>query len=346
MKFKETNYRLEYIDVCKAIGIILVILGHTCYGPKVLYNIIYCFHMPLFFVIAGYVYDAARYHEKGFKWFVNRKIRTLLFPYTVFFVINLSLQIAWKTVYLHEAIGVNYIRDNIVGAVLCYSSMQHMPNCTPIWFLVCLFVAELIFFWLTKLRHIRAVILAILCMVISVLISPLVTDYTSFPWKFPVFLMAVFLMYEGYALRLFESKRPSPLKRTKILLLAGIICIALLIELLTGNPVGMNESQYGNIFVFIITALPISACLILICENCQAIANNRVLRWLGKNTVYIVGFNYFCRDIATEIYYLIPYLKTQPISYLPMCVITFLVCILCVLICGCVKTKCMSIKAV
>ena len=38
-------------DVIKGIGIILMVIGHTCGQP--LYNWIYSFHMPLFFIISG-----------------------------------------------------------------------------------------------------------------------------------------------------------------------------------------------------------------------------------------------------------------------------------------------------
>ena len=46
--------RIEYIDTAKAIGILLVILGHCkfLYRPE-LGIFIYSFHMPLFFVISG-----------------------------------------------------------------------------------------------------------------------------------------------------------------------------------------------------------------------------------------------------------------------------------------------------
>lgn len=39
----------------KAIGIMAVVVGHSgC--PQIIHNFIYCFHMPLFFMITGYFY--------------------------------------------------------------------------------------------------------------------------------------------------------------------------------------------------------------------------------------------------------------------------------------------------
>lgn len=42
------------IDIMKGIGIILMVVGHSgC--PSFLRNFIYTFHMPLFFMISGYL---------------------------------------------------------------------------------------------------------------------------------------------------------------------------------------------------------------------------------------------------------------------------------------------------
>ncbi len=53
--------RAVFIDIAKAIAIILVVIGH--YNPdssplwyKELVKIIYTFHMPLFLFASGYIY--------------------------------------------------------------------------------------------------------------------------------------------------------------------------------------------------------------------------------------------------------------------------------------------------
>lgn len=44
--------RIQWIDYGKAIGIFLVVVGHT-YGGNFLVNWIYSFHMPMFFLLSG-----------------------------------------------------------------------------------------------------------------------------------------------------------------------------------------------------------------------------------------------------------------------------------------------------
>ena len=48
-----SNRRIEWIDIAKGIGILLVILGHTI---ALKYSkVLYTFHMPLFFLLSGLV---------------------------------------------------------------------------------------------------------------------------------------------------------------------------------------------------------------------------------------------------------------------------------------------------
>lgn len=52
--------RFDEIDICKGLGIILVVLGHALKqtgseggAVKILLSVIYSFHMPLFFYCPG-----------------------------------------------------------------------------------------------------------------------------------------------------------------------------------------------------------------------------------------------------------------------------------------------------
>ena len=71
--------RYLWIDVLKGIGILCVILGHTfIYGDKVYY-----FHMPLFFILAGYLF------RDGQGW-INiflKNTKRIIFPYLIYIVV-------------------------------------------------------------------------------------------------------------------------------------------------------------------------------------------------------------------------------------------------------------------
>jgi fucose 4-O-acetylase-like acetyltransferase len=80
--------RNDTIDIMKGIGIISVVLGHCGLLPPKIIHFIYSFHMPLFFIIAGYFYK-----ERGVVASLQKDAKRLLFPYVVFatiFVLNLK----------------------------------------------------------------------------------------------------------------------------------------------------------------------------------------------------------------------------------------------------------------
>ena len=52
---KQFISRLSWLDILKGIGIILVAVGHIYLNEKI-NHWIYSFHMPLFFLAAGWVY--------------------------------------------------------------------------------------------------------------------------------------------------------------------------------------------------------------------------------------------------------------------------------------------------
>lgn len=72
----ETKKRIEYIDAAKAIAIMLVIIGHCHWLGAIprLGNLIYTFHMPLFFMVSGFflkdlpIRDAFVKYAKAYLW--------------------------------------------------------------------------------------------------------------------------------------------------------------------------------------------------------------------------------------------------------------------------------------
>jgi acyltransferase len=53
--------RLNYLDNMKAIGIFFVVLGHSAWLNPKLFQFIYSFHMPLFFVISGFLISSKNF---------------------------------------------------------------------------------------------------------------------------------------------------------------------------------------------------------------------------------------------------------------------------------------------
>ena len=80
------NNRIDYLDIAKGIGIILVYIGHCSIDHNgALFRAIYSFHMPLFFMISGLLYGYKR--NIGIHKTILGKIISLLMPYFMFSII-------------------------------------------------------------------------------------------------------------------------------------------------------------------------------------------------------------------------------------------------------------------
>ena len=71
--------RNNYISIAKAIGIILMVVGHSgC--PSAIGRFIYMFHMPLFFVCSGYFFKEIA-NKTSLLTFCRKRIKGLYLPY-------------------------------------------------------------------------------------------------------------------------------------------------------------------------------------------------------------------------------------------------------------------------
>ena len=101
----------KWITVLKGYTIILVVLGHLLQGldksgiihDKSIFNyidyVIYSFHMPLFFLISGYLYKRNENIKtlKAYKLFVCKKTLNLAIPYFIFSVVQILINILFAS---------------------------------------------------------------------------------------------------------------------------------------------------------------------------------------------------------------------------------------------------------
>ena len=104
--------RLAYIDSLKGIGIILVVMGHffipyTDYLNDPVNQVVYSFHMPLFFFLSGLVYGHVP--KDSLKIFLVKKTLSLLFPYLFFSLLYCFIKnYTWTSLLLDNELHGGY----------------------------------------------------------------------------------------------------------------------------------------------------------------------------------------------------------------------------------------------
>ena len=132
--------RIEYIDIARGIGILLVVLGHNDFSlvSPFAYQVIYSFHMPLFFFLSGYFINTS----SSFLAFTVKRFHSLLKPYLF-------------TIFLIYAGSISFGRigfQNALGRIIksLYASGIYI-DWVQLWFLPHLFVTALYAFIFLKL---------------------------------------------------------------------------------------------------------------------------------------------------------------------------------------------------
>jgi len=124
--------RIEYLDIARGIGILLVVLGHNDFGAisPFFHQVIYSFHIPLFFFLSGYFINASI----AFLDFFKRRFHSVLKPYlfTIFLIYFTS--VSFEKMSFQTAIG------RIIKSL--YGSGYYI-DWVQLWFLPHLFVVSL-----------------------------------------------------------------------------------------------------------------------------------------------------------------------------------------------------------
>ena len=186
------------INILKGIGILLVVLGHT---ETPLSTVIYTFHMPLFFLLSGYCFSITKY--RNFKPFLLSRIKSLVVPYFSFSLIIFALYIANRYLHFYAPLNIS-LRDAFIGI---FVNMRSTKYYISMWFLTCLFVAEILFYFICRLSKSNMKLLAIL-LIISSIIGYAYCIYVKkvLPWNIDLSFTAVAFLGIGYLSKVYKDR--------------------------------------------------------------------------------------------------------------------------------------------
>jgi acyltransferase len=141
---KPKKKRVEWLDIMRGAVMFLVILGHvTKHGATLKW--IYSFHMPSYFLISGMTFAFNK--RWGLKEFAWNKFYGLMIPYLVLSVYAAPLR-EWL-----ERIGecnMQTWKDLILGTLYSNADSGLKMSSNTLWFIPCLFVSTMVFFFIMK----------------------------------------------------------------------------------------------------------------------------------------------------------------------------------------------------
>lgn len=222
--------RIDYIDIARGIGILLVVLGHNDFGYISVFGhkLIYSFHMPLFFFLSGYFLNVS----VPFIEFFKKRFNALLQPYlfTIFLIYFTSVSFD----NMSFGTALRRIGKSMYGA-------GHYIDWVQLWFLPHLFVASLyafLFFALVRKwnnRYIRWTALVVTLGVSSLFLKDFYPFSLSFlgkqyeffglPFSLDLVLLSGFFFVLGSEVRQASSEKT--FESLPLLIGTGVVLIAM-----------------------------------------------------------------------------------------------------------------------
>ena len=324
-KYNEgTKQREEWIDYLRGIGIILMFVGHTSvWNPIVKW--IYGFHMPLFFMLSGFLFNKQKWSEVGYKKFAITRFKNYIIPYFIWcvicFIINLPmLYISYRNNNFPLAVIQNL---GWIATSVRVDGVFLPQNCTPLWFLTCLFLSQLVFYWLVRCKPIWQCVLSSAFIAINYVMN--YYKAPILPWHFEVSLIGSTFMLIGYYIK--EKRLIDKIKN--IIVPISMILVSSAIIMLNGSK-DIYYRRYGyHLLVFMVGSVMMGYSFMWMCKSMKSLYYKNIACKLGIYSIIAMALNYSINRYTRGAYQVIDKLTGINMHWVeyPLTIINIAICL-------------------
>lgn len=287
--------RLDYLDMVKGVGIILVVVGHSGYVSENTLAWLSSFHMPLFFIVSGILFAYRESEKEPFLPYLKRRFCGMMIPYFWFSFINIAID--FVRMYLYPAdVSLELIRTDILQTFSLF-------GISVLWFLPAIFFGEICLYALVKkcspwilgiIGAVSAVLPAVGIQIVQSYIlgkdSLLLLGVTYLIMTFLRIGSALTLLLTGYAMY-FGLRKLSLKALWEWGLAAGCLLLNVVTVFMNGG-VDLHYLIFHNVLLYYPGACSATLGLILICRRIKPL---RLLSFLGKNSLIVMLTHLDCR---------------------------------------------------
>lgn len=295
--------RLVEFDILKGICILLVIIGHSRpFFP--VYEFLYSFHVPLFFIVSGYFFSIKE--NLGGAFYKNGS--QLLKPYVIVSIVICVLYVFFQD---HSEI---IIKESLLGVTIPNS---YLISIGPAWFFLALFFCR--FFYriiYCTFRNIAVVTVIILVLSTSMVLLEKHTQLIV-PYQLPQSVVGLFYYHVGYlfslnkeyVFKLFRLRnRNCAIVEIMISLLIVFICVYYYHR----NSAAMNFATISfpcfpfDLLNAVLLSLSIYLIVIKMVSYEKVKMFNDFLSWIGCNSIVVycihcIQYHFTIDPIATYV---------------------------------------------
>ena len=264
--------RLQWVDGLRGIGILAVVFGHATH--TFLFNAIYAFHIPLFFLVSGFVYRASG----TLFGYGTHRARQLLVPYLL-----------WLTFLSLPGFVVALSRHRLPDAVenWAFGGARLALQTGPLWFVTALYVSLVLYDALRKRAPGWTTPAAVLLYALAMLRQYAFRDW-SFFWAADVALLAVPYLHFGALAREggWDERKPWTFGLAALFLgYLGLTAFGIALP-----RVDLKHAEYGLPGVDFLLAVGGTAFCLLLAKHAGPLA--KALSYAGRASLLVMFLHY------------------------------------------------------
>lgn len=239
------------VDALRVVGVVAIVAGHNWGGREWVNPLLYTWHVPIFFVVTGYLWKSGR--TTVFE--VKRRAATLLVPYLFWIVVVTAIWFA-----VRHQIGWDISRD-LVFNVLKGGWFAARPY-SAYWFFTALFFA-CVFVRFCERVH---VLLPMFVGLLGVMWATINPGSVAHLWEgVGLAVPAVLFIVAGQLLRWYRASVQRPLATGLVLAVPAFLLGAFGVF----EPLNMKGAALGSPIASVYMALGISLGAVLIAESLE-----------------------------------------------------------------------------
>jgi len=292
-----TDKRIEWIDSLKGFLLLCICLSHFGFLPPLVRSLIYptgSVWVPAFFFLSGLLYSSKKH--PSFNEFVFSKTKTLLIPYLFFFLVFTLCD--WNIVLKTSEMLKNNFQALINGG--------GPEKATPIWFVIRLFCANVLYFLLE--RNVRSSILRIVILIVLFVIGYyLHLNGVNFPLSLDIVFSAMLFLGIAHIFKSELMKEISFLRKYHLyaVLVVSALGIIAWYTLVRNPDAVMAQNKVHNLFFFFLTSLGGTIAVVFLFSTLLEKLSSRkaflILQYISKNGIVILATHCYCVFIVDAI---------------------------------------------
>ena len=309
------NKRVEWIDAAKWFGMFFIYLGHFSSEAGLAYHWVFSFHVPLFFFLSGCLEN---YNKRGFLNNVWNKFVNIVVPFFFFGILDIS----YDAIQTGTSVNITkYLLNLLRGGI-----RGQLKLAGGLWFLTCLFVIEIEFSLIKKLKS-KSLIFAVclgMYFVSELVMNPRPAQQPRWLWNidsschYMIYYCIGWLIYEPINKILKTENRE--IKGLRVIGLC--VCAFFSGKLFFGRNLLNELTGMYTICMEVNAIINAMFSILLVIAASDYLSHSEFITKMGRDSLYLCGNEYLIKLLMPMIFSMVG-LTIKPVSPVEFYIYTF-----------------------